>query len=41
MRGEVTIKGELRVLNSRCLAVWLREGERWALVAWQPTKYPA
>lgn len=41
MRGEVVIEGQLRVLNSRCLAVWMREDGRWVLVAWQPTKYPA
>jgi ketosteroid isomerase-like protein len=41
MRGEVHINGQLRVLSSRCLAVWMREGSGWALVAWQPTKYPA
>jgi ketosteroid isomerase-like protein len=41
MRGEVVIAGQLRVLSSRCLAVWMKEDGRWLLVAWQPTKYPA
>jgi ketosteroid isomerase-like protein len=41
MRGEVRIGGQLRVLNSRCLAVWARENGSWGLLAFQPTKYPA
>ena len=41
MRGEVRISGQLRVLNSRALAVWVREDGRWLLLAFQPTKYPA
>lgn len=41
MRGEVHIAGTLRQLNSRALAVWARENGRWALLAFQPTKYPA
>lgn len=41
MRGEVRIGGQLRVLNSKSLAVWVREGGEWALLAYQPTKYPA
>lgn len=41
MRGEVRIAGQTRVLNSRCLAVWVRENEDWVLLAFQPTKYPA
>lgn len=40
MRGEVRIAGALRVLNSRSLAVWVRAGEGWQLIAFQPTKYP-
>jgi ketosteroid isomerase-like protein len=40
MRGEVQIGGQLRVLNSRSLAVWVRENGSWALLAFQPTKYP-
>jgi ketosteroid isomerase-like protein len=41
MRGEVLIAGATRVLNSKCLAVWVRENGNWALLAFQPTKYPA
>ena len=40
MRGEVKIGGQTRVLNSRSLAVWIRENGDWALLAFQPTKYP-
>jgi hypothetical protein len=40
MRGEVQVLGQTRVLNSSALAVWAREGGRWALIAFQPTKYP-
>ena len=41
MRGEVQIAGQVRVLNSRSLAVWVREHGRWLLLAFQPTKYPS
>jgi ketosteroid isomerase-like protein len=41
MRGEVYVDGQLRVLNSRALAVWVRENGRWVLLAFQPTRYPA
>jgi ketosteroid isomerase-like protein len=42
MRGEVLVNHETkRVLNSRSLAVWVRENGNWALLAFQPTKYPA
>jgi len=41
MRGDVVIGGSKRVLNSRSLAVWVREEGSWALLAYQPTKYPA
>ena len=40
MRGEVKIGGQTRVLNSRSLAVWVRENGDWVLLAFQPTKYP-
>ena len=40
MRGEVVIGGSTRVLNSKSLAVWGRENGNWALLAFQPTKYP-
>ena len=41
MRGEVVIGGQPRVLNSRTLAVWVRENGNWVLLAFQPTKYPS
>jgi ketosteroid isomerase-like protein len=41
MRGEVQVAGQQRVLNSSALAVWVREGEKWLLLAFQPTKYPS
>jgi ketosteroid isomerase-like protein len=41
MRGEVLVDGQTkRALNSRSLAVWVREDGNWALLAFQPTKYP-
>lgn len=40
MRGEVKIGGQVRTLNSRSLAVWVRENGNWVLLAFQPTKYP-
>jgi ketosteroid isomerase-like protein len=41
MRGEVQVDGQMRVLNNASLSVWVREDGRWALLAYQPTKYPA
>jgi len=41
MRGEVQIAGQQRILNSSALAVWAREGEKWMLLAFQPTRYPS
>jgi ketosteroid isomerase-like protein len=41
MRGEVLVEGRPRALNSRSLAVWVRDNERWVLLAYQPTKYPS
>ena len=41
MRGEVQIAGQTRVLNSSALAVWVREDDKWLLLAFQPTKYPS
>jgi ketosteroid isomerase-like protein len=41
MRGEVQLDGQMRVLNNKTLSVWVREGDRWLLLAFQPTKYPA
>jgi ketosteroid isomerase-like protein len=41
MLGEVQVDGKLRVLKSSALAVWAREGGKWLLLAFQPTKYPS
>jgi ketosteroid isomerase-like protein len=41
MRGQLQIGGQTRVLNSRSLAVWVRENGGWVLLAFQPTKYPS
>jgi ketosteroid isomerase-like protein len=41
MRGEVQVAGQVRVLNSRSLSVWVRENGSWVLLAFQPTKYPS
>ena len=41
MRGEVRAGGQLRALNSKALAVWVRDNSSWVLLAFQPTKYPA
>jgi ketosteroid isomerase-like protein len=41
LRGEVRIEGgQTRPLNSRSLAVRVREDGNWVLLAFQPTKYP-
>lgn len=41
VRIEVTVKGTPRVINSRYLAVWLKQGGVWRLGAWQSTPIPA
>lgn len=41
MRGEIKIGGQMRALNSRSLAVWVRENDNWVLLAFHPTKYPS
>lgn len=40
MVGELTLDGQLRTLNSRTLAVWARQADRWRLVAFQATPIP-
>ena len=41
MRGEVRGGDQVRVLNSRSLAVGVRENERWVLLAYHPPKHPS
>jgi ketosteroid isomerase-like protein len=41
MTGDVQVGDQARVLNNKSLSVWVRDGERWVLLAYQPTKYPA
>lgn len=41
VRIDVLAKGTPKVFTSRYLAVWLREGGRWRLGAWQSTPVPA
>lgn len=41
MTGDVRVGDQQRVLNNKSLSVWVREGGRWVLLAYQPTKYPA
>ena len=42
MVGEVLVNGQTkRPLNSRSLAVWVREDGNWRLLAFHPTKIPA
>ena len=41
MRGEMQFDGNQRVLNSNALAVWVREGDKWRLLAIQLTRYPS
>lgn len=41
MSGSIHMNGAAKVLNSRVAAVWVLEGERWRLLAFQPTPLPA
>ncbi|GAB3308922.1 DUF4440 domain-containing protein [Epidermidibacterium keratini] len=41
MQADVKVQGEPRTLNNSALAVWVREGDEWKLLAYQPTPYPA
>jgi ketosteroid isomerase-like protein len=41
MTGDVQVGDQQRVLNNKSLSVWVRAGDRWQLLAYQPTKYPA
>ena len=41
MSGSINMKGVAKMLNSRVAAVWVAEGDRWRLLAFQPTAIPA
>lgn len=41
MSGSIHMNGAAKTLNSRVVAVWVLEGERWRLLAFQPTPLPA
>jgi ketosteroid isomerase-like protein len=37
MNAELTAGGTHRQLRNSCLAVWVREGDTWKLIGYQPT----
>jgi ketosteroid isomerase-like protein len=41
MRASVTTEGAPSSLNNACLAVWVREDDKWRLLAYQPTPNPS
>jgi ketosteroid isomerase-like protein len=41
MSGSIHMRGAAKTLNSRVAAVWVAEGDRWRLLAFQPTRVPA
>ena len=41
MSGSITMHGAAKELHSRVAAVWVQDGERWRLAAFQPTPVPA
>ena len=41
MNADITAGGVQKQLRNKCLSVWVREDGNWALLAFQPTKYPA
>jgi ketosteroid isomerase-like protein len=41
MSGSIHMHGAAKTLNSRVAAVWVAEGDRWRLLAFQPTRVPA
>lgn len=40
MHADLTAGGVRKTLANRCLAVWVRESDRWLLLAYQPTVLP-
>jgi ketosteroid isomerase-like protein len=41
MAGSIHMHGAAKTLNSRVAAVWVLDGDRWRLTAFQPTPIPA
>jgi uncharacterized protein (TIGR02246 family) len=41
MHADITSHGVAKTLHNRTLSVWLKTGERWGLVAYQPTPVAA
>ena len=41
MQADLTIKGTHTSLDNTALAVWVRDGSSWKLLAYQPTPKPA
>jgi ketosteroid isomerase-like protein len=41
MSGSISMHGVAKTLDSRVAAVWVREDDRWRLIAFQPTPIPA
>ncbi len=37
MRSELTTGGRKKTIDNTCIAVWVREDDRWQLLAYQPT----
>ncbi|MFD2473449.1 nuclear transport factor 2 family protein [Amycolatopsis silviterrae] len=40
MRADITAGGTRKTLANKALAVWVREDDRWLLLAYQPTVLP-
>ncbi|MFC9790359.1 nuclear transport factor 2 family protein [Rhodococcus sp. NPDC127528] len=41
MQGSIEMHGTPKTLNSKILAVWVADGDKWTLAAFQPTPIPA
>ncbi|MCX5043470.1 nuclear transport factor 2 family protein [Aldersonia sp. NBC_00410] len=37
MRSELTVAGRDKTIDNTCIAVWVRNDDRWLLLAYQPT----
>ncbi|WP_406021629.1 nuclear transport factor 2 family protein [Nocardioides sp. NBC_00850] len=40
MRAHLTVGGKQKTIDNTCIAVWIKEGSRWLLLAYQPTPRP-